>query len=313
MDLFLLLGIVGILAVLWAVFQYHHYRSEPFQMPEPVNRKPVLWWFVDDETNARSWWDFGARNSQKPNRGYLEVALDAVRATQGRDFTIQVLIGRDAVSAVIREAGETLPPNLRQFPANLWRQWALSSLLAAKGGLVMVGDSTLCVGPSFAPMVMNTECAVFGTTADEPRALPGLADVAPSYWVGWAKKPHVPIWDLGANTWNRVVAAGPTSWSAADARKVQETLWADQARKKPTRFPIAEGSRKSDGSEMTLEDLLMKQAPADPKILLDAETVYVVMDGDSLVREYRYSWFSRMSHKQIMESKFTWAVLAKKN
>ena len=176
----------------------------------------------------------------------------------------------------------------------------------------MVGDSTLCVGPSFAPLVFDRECAVFGTTSDEPRALPGLADVAPSYWVGWAKNPHSPIWDLGANTWNRVVAAGPTSWSAADARNLQEKLWATQALKNPARFPHAEGSRKSDGSELTLEDLLMKQAPADPKILLDAETVYVVMDGDSLIREYRYSWFSRMSRKQLLESKFTWAVLAKK-
>jgi hypothetical protein len=313
MDLFLLLGIVGILVVLWIVFHYNKYRSEGFQIQGVRNTgKPVLWWFTDDETNARSWWDFGARNSTKPNRGYLDVALDAVRATQGFDFDIRILLGRDAVAQVIKEAGETLPTNLQQFPAKLWRQWALCSLLAAKGGLVMAGDCTLCVGPSFAPLVRGKESAVFGTTVDEPRALPGLADVAPAYWVGWAAKRHSPVWDVAATTWNSVAIAGPTSWSAADARKIQEKIWTAQALKKPARFQAAEGSRKSDGTELTLEDLLMKQTPIDPKIILDANTIYVVMDGDALIRDYRYGWFVRMSKKQILESEFTWAVLAKK-
>ncbi len=300
--------------VLWIIFHYNKYRSEGFQVQGPRNMgRPVLWWFVDDETNARSWWDFGARNSTKPNRGYLEVALDAVRATQGFDFDIRILLGRDAVSQVIKEAGEALPENLRQFPARLWRQWALSNLLAAKGGLAMAGDSTLCIGPSFAPMVLGKESAVFGTTMDEPRALPGVADVAPAYWVGWAAKPHSPVWDVAATTWNRVATAGPTSWSAADARKIQETIWSTQVLKSPARFPQAEGSRKSDGSELTLEDLLMKQTPIDPKIIQGPHTIYVVMDGDALIRNYRYGWFARMSAHQILQSEFTWAVLAKKH
>ncbi len=313
MDLFLVLGIVGILLVLWCIFQYGQYRTEGFQMQDARASvgKPILWWFADDETNARSWWDFGARNSTQPNRGYLEVALDAVRATQGFDFTIRVLLGREAVERVIREAGEALPQNLRQFPARMWRQWALCSLLAAKGGLVMAGDSTLCVGPSFASLVRSKEAAVFGTTVDEPLALPGVADVAPAYWVGWAAKPHTPVWDIAATSWHRVVAAGPTSWSAADARNLQEKIWSVQKQKQVARLPLAEGSRKSDGSHITLEDLLMKQTP-DPKVQLDAETVYIVADGDALIRDYRYGWFVRMSRSQILTSEFMWARLAKK-
>ncbi len=65
---------------------------------------------------------------------------------------------------------------------------------------------------------------------------------------------------------------------------------------------------------MTTEDFLQKQVnPLDPKIVLDANALYVVMDGDALVRDYRYSWFVRMSRQQIMESNFYWAVLAKKH
>jgi hypothetical protein len=40
--------------------------------------------------------------------------------------------------------------------------------------------------------------------------------------------------------------------------------------------------------------------------------IFVSMDGDALVRDYRYGWFARMSRDQIMESHFVWAALAKK-
>jgi predicted metal-binding protein len=36
------------------------------------------------------------------------------------------------------------------------------------------------------------------------------------------------------------------------------------------------------------------------------------MDGDALIRDYRYAWFVRMSRDQILDSHFVWADLAKK-
>ena len=297
--------IVLILLLIACVCVYvYKNRTEGFQME--FSLKPTLWWFVDDETNARKWWDFGARNSRKPNRGYLEVALEAVHATQGKDFHIVPLIGREAVSRVLLEAGETVPDGL---PAKIWRQWALTNLLAAKGGLVMVGDSTLCVGPSFATVTKDTQCAMFGVTPNEPRVLPG-ADVAPASWVGWSLHPHQPVWDIAANTWNRLAAAGPTGWSAAEARRLEDYIWSMQKLKSPKLLQAAEGGRKTDGTELTPEDFLGKQNPVDPKIVLN-NVLYVPMDGDALVRSYRYSWFVRMSRDQILESNFYWATLAR--
>jgi hypothetical protein len=272
-------------------------KREGFQS---FSLKPTLWWFVDDETNARKWWDFGARNSRKPNRGYLEVALDAVKATQ-KDFHIVPLIGRAAVSQVLLEAGETVS-HAEQLPAKIWRQWALANLLAVKGGLAMVGDSTLCVG-SFAPLVKDTQCAMFGITPNEARALPG-ADVPPAQWVGWSLHPHQPVWDVAANTWNKLAAAGPTTWSAAEARRLEEHIWSMQKLKSPKLLQV-EGSRKADGMELTPEDFLGKRN------LKLVDVLYVPMDGDALVRSYRYSWFVRMSKEQILESNFYWATLAK--
>ncbi len=319
---FTTLVVLAILLVCMAYIKYSKSRSfaEGFETVSTAGAgantfslRPTLWWFVDDETNARSWWDFGARNSHKPNRGYLQVALQAAQATQAFDFQIVPLIGREAVSRVIREAGEAMPPNVQQLPAKLWRQWALANLLAAKGGLVMVGDSTLCVGPSFAPRINGASCAVFGITAEEPRASPG-ATLPPANWVGWSVRPHHPVWDIAATTWNQLAAAGPTAWSAAEARRLAEKIWATQKLKAPAMFQDAEGSRKADGTQLTAEDFLQKQVnPLDPKIVLSPNTLYVPMDGDALVRDYRYSWFVRMSREQILESNFYWAKLANKH
>jgi hypothetical protein len=279
--------------------------------PGILSLKPKLWWIVEDETNARSWWDFGARNSRKPNRGYLEVALEAAIATQAFDFEIVPLMGRSAVKQLIMESGEPIAAYIDQLPAKLWRQWALANVLATKGGLVMIGDSTLCIGPSFGPLVKGVDAAVFGVTTEEPRALPG-ALVPPANWVGWATRPHHPVWDVAATVLNRVANAGPTAWSAAEARRIGEHIWSTQKTKEPAIFQAAEGSRKADGTQLTAEDFLGKQVnPLDPKIALGPGVVYVPMDGDALVREYRYSWFTRMSKEQILESNFYWAFLAK--
>jgi hypothetical protein len=319
----IILILVVLTACIW--LQHNRQRFEAFLDSEttrisPVGStgttlqlKPTLWWFVDDETNARSWWDFGARNSTQPNRGYLEIALKAAQATQAFDFKVVPLLGREAVSKVIRESGGDVPPRIRELPAPIWRQWALAALLATKGGLAMVGDSTLCIGPSFGPLTNGVEAAVFGITSDEPRAIPG-ARVAPASWVGWAARPHTPVWDIAASTWTRLVEAGPTSWSAAEARGIQFKIWATQKLKEPVLYQVQEGSRRTDGIEITREDLLMKTAvPADPKIAMSPETVYVVMDGDALVRDYRYGWFVRMSAEQIFASNFVWAALATKH
>jgi hypothetical protein len=90
-------------------------------------------------------------------------------------------------------------------------------------------------------------------------------------------------------------------------------VWEIQASKGVQSLQAADGSRRRDGLELTREDLLMKKAdPVDPKTVLSPAVVFVSMDGDALVRDYRYAWFVRMSRDQIMESNFVWAALAKK-
>lgn len=294
-----------------SVFTKDQTNKETLESSRMLDLRPSLWWFVDDEVNSRKWWDFGSRTSRHPNRGYLQLALQCVEKTQSADFAIRPLIGRDAVSAVLKEAGAVIPDTIDQMPVWLWRQWALSNLLSWKGGLAMVGDSVLCVGPSFGPLVKHESAATFGIFPDEARALPG-STVGPAPWIGWSAKPQHVGWDSAAQTWMRLAVAGPTSWTAAEARRQNLTVWDLQKEQGVSVLQAAEGGRRPDGYERTMEDLLSSAAdPADPKLKVGESVVYIPMDGDKLVRSYRYSWFVRMSTKQILESEFVWATLAR--
>jgi hypothetical protein len=292
-----------------------------------------LTWFCDTEDNARYWFDFGARKSKEVNRGYLQVSLDALQATQSRDFAIQTLIGRDAIVAFIGETmgetvgetmgktmgktmGETIPgetiANAAQLPPALFRLWAVANLCAKRGGLVMDGASTLCVGPAFADSLGGVEAATFGVDPDEPVANPTRAETpAPAPYVGYAQSAGHPGWVHTASVLNAVVAAGPTSWSAALARRIASELYPQQLARGLTCIREVDGGRLPNGQARQLEDLLGRVGtPPDPNTALTPGTVYVPFDGDALVRRFEFAWFPRMSAEQIKESDLVWASYA---
>lgn len=268
-------------------------------------RKPTLWWFVDTEMNARTQ---TSQNSDQPNRGYLQVALDAVKRTQGGDFAIVVLIGRDAVLNHIPEAD----PQAKQLPPALWRHWAIANLLAVKGGLAMDGNSTLCVGPSFLSSVSGVEAATFGTYPDEPVVNPITAIApGPAPYVAWAASPQHPAWKYAADTWNTLVLKGPQAWSSALARRTDMHVWETQKTLGASVIRSADGGRLASGKARQLEDLFGRVGnPADPKSALLEGTVYVPYDGDDLSRRHEFNWFLRLSPEQIKESDLVWAQLA---
>jgi len=270
--------------------------------------KPKIWWLCDSEVNARLPYDFGAPNSTTPNRGYLSIALKRLQDTQGEDFEIQPLIGRAATLAMIPNAN----PMALQLPPALWRHYVIANLLANHGGLVMDGDSTLCVGPSFFNVVKDVPAAAFGVNPDEPVVSPATAVApGPAPYVGWAKESNHPAWMYAANEWNILVARGPQAWSAAIARRMNLEVCEHQRSNGLVILRTPEGSRLASGRMRTMEDLFGRVGePADPKTTLLPGTIYVSYDGDKLARRYEYNWFLKLSPKQIQESDFIWAKLA---
>ena len=271
-----------------------------------------LTWFCDTEVNARQWFDFGARNSKDVNRGYLQVSLDALQATQSRDFAIETLVGRDAIIAAIGGTRPVSDTNAAQLPPALFRLWAVANLCAKRGGLVMDGASTLCVGPAFADTLGGVEAATFGVDPDEPVANPTRAETpAPAPYVGYARSAGHPGWVHTAAVLNAVVEAGPTSWSAALARRISSELYPQQLSRGLTCIREVDGGRLPNGQARQLEDLLGRVGtPPDPNTALTPGTVYVPFDGDALVRRFEFAWFPRMSAEQIKESNLVWASYA---
>lgn len=282
-------------------------REDYMQVPKFLKTKPKLYVFYDSEQNARHWWDFGARNSDLPNRGYTQVAHATLVRTQGADFDIVPLVGRKAVLDILPPA-----PSAEMLPPALWRVWTIANICAKHGGLVMDGNSTLCVGPSFLPVVQPHAAAVFGVHPDEPVVSPATAVTpGPAPYVGWSATPGNFAWESAAKMWNELLKRGPQAWTAAIARRADLDVFESQRADGISIIRAADGSRLATGKLRDLEDYFGRvSVPADPAQGLLPGTVYVAYDGDALARRYEFQWFVRLSPTQIADSDILWARLA---
>lgn len=263
-----------------------------------IIQKPTLWWFVDAETNARHWQDFGARNSRQPNRGYLQIALNKLYETQGAQYTIKPLIGRRDTLAQIRGANQ----RALLLPPDLWRSYVIANLCAQYGGLVVDGNSTLFISKLVPP---TAAAAMFGVHPDEPIVSPMTAVAAsPAPYVGWAASSEHPSWVFAARTYNTLVDAGQQAWGAARARRAFMEIWSKQQAMGATIVRGIDGSRRVNGTKLQLDDIFGKTRLELPK-----ETVYITYDGDELARRHEFNWFLRLSSAQISESTCAWCIL----
>ncbi len=298
------LVLIALLLIIVVALAY--FRRRPAMPPKEgflTLFKPKLWWFVDTEQNARDYDDFGARKNMRPNRGYLQVALDAVQRSQGADFLIVPLIGRQAVCDAL---GPDCNHASTQLPAALWRQWALSNLLATHGGIAMDGNSTLCIGSSFKPFLSGVDAAMFGVNPDEPVVSPATASApGPGPYAGWAASAGHAAWKHAADTWNALVLRGPQAWSAAAARRMPQAVWEGQRTRGARILRTVEACRLKDGRPIELEDLFGRIA-----LPVDMSAVYISYDGDMLARRHEFSWFLRMSPEQLADSQLAWARIA---
>ena len=278
-------------------------------VPNITLTKPTIYWFVDAETNARHWWDFGARNSDLPNRGYLQVSLERLKQTQQADFNIVPLIGRQAVLALFPGADKKLV----RLPPALWRRWVIANICATRGGLVMDANSTLCLGPSFYPLVKDVDTAMFGSYPDEPRVSTVTASApGPSPYVGWAKTPNTAAWNYAAQQINDLFQRGPQAWTAATARRQELYVWEHQKDLGSVILREADGGRLPDGRPRELEDLFgrLSDDENDPKSAVLPGAVFMSWDGDQLVRRFEFNWFCALTANDVKNTDTLWTKLA---
>jgi hypothetical protein len=296
----------GLIACVVAAGVLYNYKSELFQsrlIPKAIDPRPILWFVLDDQANGRTWTTFADRNARANNRGYTELALQAAYKTQGA-FRVEVLEGRDAV---ISKITSPIPAKYDQLPPKLWKGWSRAALLASQGGLYVDGDSVLFIGPCMMNCVKDHEAALFGINPDEPRVSATTAVApGPSSYVGWARSAHQPAWDLAEQEWFAVVAPGAPSYTSAIAQRVDQEIMLHQREKGATVLREPEGSRRVDGTVMNPEDFWGRT-----KLPLDANVVYIAVDGEALERSTQLQWALRLSPTQLLESDLVWVKLAK--
>ena len=255
--------------------------------------RPTLWFLVDDPFIQS---------------GYVRAALFAAKNTQGRDFDIVPLLGRDAVLQKIKNPN----PAAKQLPANLWRLYAIANLAASQGGLVMDGTSTLCVGSSLYSSVRSVDAATFGINPAEAIVSPATATApGPAPYVAWAASAGHPAWTKAADIYTTLVNRGVQSWSAAEARHIELEVWETQKSLGAVVLRAQDGGRLANGKVRQLEDLFGRIAtPSDPNTALLPGTAFVSYNGDDLSRRHEFNWFMRLSLNQIKESELVWTKLA---
>ena len=255
--------------------------------------KPTLWFIVDDDA---------------VNSGYIQIALDAAKTTQGADFNVAPLFGRDAILKHIRNP----ITEAKQLPANLWRLYAIANLLDSQSGLVMDGTSTICVGPAISSRLRRVPAASFGIHPDEAIVSPATATApGPAPYAGWSAATGHPAWTYAAQAYTELVKRGPQAWSAAEARHIDLEVYESQKTRGLVILRDVDGSRLANGQLRQLEDIFGRiNEPADPKISLLPGNMFVSYNGDQLARRHEFNWFMRLSANQIKESDLVWTRLA---
>lgn len=264
--------------------------------------KRNLWFVVDDfGVNSRRWTDFGSRSSKDINIGLLKITKTRCAITQGGDFTINEVYGRQALAQVIREHNGFVPDYHLQIPHYLWAAWARASLLAYAGGLYLDGFS-LCLGPSFASVVDSADNIVFGLDRDPLTVNP---------YAGWAKVKGSTVWLTYVDALIQFIAKGPLSWDSGKARN-QIASWNASILTNAKVLLDPEWSRLPDGRVIEVEDLIDRSLGGE--FQPGPNAIYVPINSERLERAVSYNWFLRMSGEQILDpdSNFLWAQLAQK-
>jgi hypothetical protein len=274
-----------------------------------VLKKPVLWFVVDDYgTNNRRWIDFGSRTSKDLNMSFLAITKSRCLMTQGGDFDVRFLLGRQAVATVLTASatGAEVPSLHLSIPRPLWQAWARSALMRYCGGLYLDGLS-LCLGPSFMSCVAGVDAAVFGTEHDEP--ITSALDGSCSPFAGWSVSPGHRAWTGLNKDIVDLVNGGVLTWTAAVARN-QISEWYGKHLLSIPCLRTCEWSRLSSGKPIELEDLFGRSMTYVP----GTSAVYLPLDYEKIDRSVTYKWFLSLPVDQILdpESKFLWAALAQR-
>ena len=283
--------------------------------PSVLDTKPILWFVIDDQPNTRKWSDFSTRLSRQNNRGYSELFYKVAKHTQGKEFQVVLLNGRDEVVRTLKNYGAVIPENVNLLPTSLWRTYVRIALLANAGGLFVDGDSVLFLGPAIKPFIQSSN-ALFGISPTEPitSSVPDKNGPSPSPYLGYAQSSKQPVWTQAESELLSFMKSGPSSYTSLIANRTDQKLMQKMIDSGVDVIREAENNRKSDGTYLNIFDLFAR-APSSvdnhhPNI--SNKSAFISFDSDLLERSAQLSFILKLSPQQIEESDLLFARLIKK-
>lgn len=281
-------------------FESHeHYKLvSDYFIGEKVNkRKPILWMHTSTEVNARNWQSFYSRNNTKLNQPYLQITMKSIYDKCKDSFNI-CLIDDDSFKSLLSWNIEL--DDLAEPIKSHYRKLGICMILHHYGGMV-VPQSLLCIknlielyenGMSKNNMFV-VENKNNGVTHDQSPYFPDTVMMACRRKNQCMQKFIEYQEELYKDKTFQSDFIGNNS------------LWLN----KRSDLTVVNGSliglKKSNGSPFTIQELLGTSDVSLP------EKIYAIyVPQQEILNRPKYSWFARMSPKQILGSSFLFSKYA---
>ena len=275
--------------------------SDEFLKNLPDSKLPIIWIHSKYEVNARNWVDFYSRNTTDLNQPYKELTLKTIIDKCGSDFNI-CLINDESFSDLIPNWNIDIHKVADPIKSNI-RELAIARVLDTYGGMLLP-DSFICLDSLkyiYNSGIENDKMFVsellHANNVNTPEC---NMEVRENYYpstklMGCVKESQT--MKCYINMLETLISQDSTAESIFTG-EIQ--LWLNEKVKNEYIDIITSeylGGRDNNGKIVTLDELM-----GSSFIEFHDSMLGIYIPDDELLLRSKYSWLSRMSSQQVLES-----------
>ena len=275
--------------------------TDEFLKKLPDSKLPIIWIHSKYEVNARNWVDFYSRNTKDLNQPYKELTLKTIIDKCGSDFNI-CLINDESFSDLIPNWNIDIHKVADPIKSNI-RELAIAKILDTYGGMLLP-DSFIC---------LDSLKYIYNTGIQDDKMFVGELlhtnnvntpecnmETRDNYYpstklMGCAKESQT--MKCYINMLETLISQDSTAESVFTG-EIQ--LWLNEKVKRQGINIITSeylGGRDNNGKLVTLDELM-----GSTFIEFHDSMLGIYIPDNELLLRSKYSWLSRMSSQQVLES-----------
>jgi len=275
--------------------------TDEFLKKLPDSKLPIIWVHSKYEVNARNWVDFYSRNTTNLNQPYKELTLKTIIDKCGSDFNI-CLINDDSFSDLIQNWNINIHKVADPIKSNI-RELAIARVLDTYGGMILP-DSFICLDSLkyiYNTGIKNDKMFVsellHTNNINTPECkLETRNNYYPSTKLMGCEK-ETQTMKCYINMLETLISQDSTAESVF-AGEIQ--LWLNEKVKNNDINIITSeylGGRDNNGRIVSLDELM-----GSSFIEFHDSMLGIYIPDNELLLRSKYSWLSRMSSQQVLES-----------